>query len=300
MSLGWRVVRHANAESFLASAEGWLSQAEAHHNLILGLAHALRAEPSAHRSRPWLLSVHKGNVVIGCALATPRRDLILTQMEPLGVESLIRSLDAELPSLPGVVGPEPASGEFAAQWSKAMQRPSRVRMRQRFYVLRQAPTTLPGTPGRLRLAASSDLPLVAEWVARFNEDAVTRDPEDPREVAERAIGRRQLYLWQASRPVSMAGWTGAAPQGRRLSFVFTPAAERRRGYASACVAALSGQILSTGKSYCCLYADLANPTSNAIYRRIGYEPLYDATQYSLAGAPPDGRTRQAGRDPRDG
>jgi len=289
MSREVRVVRHANAESFLASAEGWLARAEAHHNLILGLAHTLRVEPSL-RSSPWLLSVHKGGAVIGCALGIPPRDLILTQMEPRGVEALIRSLRAELPSLPGVVGPEPASGEFAAQWSMLMQWPSQVRMRQRFYVLRQAPTAPLKTPGRLRLATSDDLPLVTEWVARFNEDAVTRDPEVPRAVAERAIAQSQLYLWQASCPVSMAGWTGAAPNGRRVSFVFTPAAERRRGYASACVAALSGVILSTGRSYCCLYADLANPTSNAIYSRIGYEPLYDATQYSLAGAPPNGRT----------
>jgi predicted GNAT family acetyltransferase len=166
-----------------------------------------------------------------------------------------------------------------------MQQPARVRMRQRFYVLQQAPASFSDTPGRLRLATSSDLPLVAKWIARFNEDAVTGDLEDPQEMAERAIARDQLYLWQASLPVSMAGWTGAAPNGRRISFVFTPAEERRRGYAAACVAALSRALLAAGKSYCCLYADLANPTSNAIYRRIGYKPLFDATHYSLAGAP---------------
>ena len=290
MSLELQALRHPSVTLFLASTERWLSQAEAHHNLILGIAYTLRAEPLPERSRPLLLSVHKGNAVIGCALAIPPRDLILTQMEPLGVEALIRALSEELPSLPGVVGPDPASGEFAAQWSKSMQRPARVRMRQRFYVLRQASASFSDTPGRLRRATSSDLPLVAEWIARFNEDAVTGDLEDPKEMAERAIARDQLYLWQASGPVSMAGWTGAAPNGRRISFVFTPAGERRRGYASACVAALSRALLASGRSYCCLYADLANPTSNAIYRRIGYKRLFDATHYSLAGTPREERT----------
>jgi uncharacterized protein len=31
--------------------------------------------------------------------------------------------------------------------------------------------------------------------------------------------------------------------------------------------------------YCCLYTDLANPTSNAIYYRIGYRPVCDAAEY---------------------
>jgi predicted GNAT family acetyltransferase len=161
-------------------------------------------------------------------------------------------------------------------------------MRQRFYVLRRAPTWPRETTGRLRQATLRDVPQVSQWIERFNEEALTRDSEDPRELAERAVARGQIFLWHTSRPVSMAGWTGAAPNGRRLSFVFTPPAERRHGYGSACVAALSEAILSLGKSYCCLYADLANPTSNAIYARIGYEPLYDATRYSLIGAAPTG------------
>ena len=282
---GVRVVRHADPASFLRCAESWLLQAEAHHNLILGLALALRAEPSPGRPRPWLLSVHDGDSLIGCALRTPPRDLLLTPLETPGVEALIRSLRAELPSLPGVAGPEPGSGDFAAQWSALLQRPSQVRMRQRFYVLRRAPTWLPHATGRLRPATRSDVPQVSEWIERFNEEALTRDSEDPREVAERAVARGQIFLWHTSRPVSMAGWTGAAPNGRRVGFVFTPPAERGQGYASACVAALSEAILSQGKSYCCLYADLANPTPNAIYARIGYEPLFDATQYALADVP---------------
>jgi uncharacterized protein len=279
-----RVLRHVDAESLLRCAEPWLLQSEPRTNLVLGLAHALRAEPSANRSRPWLLSIHAGNAVIGCALRTPPRDLLITQIERPGVGALIRSLRAELPSLPGVIGPEPSAAEFAAQWSNLQQQPSQPGMRQRFYVLRQVRADLPATSGRLRRATSSDLALVAEWLAQFAREVATGDPADPHEAAERAIARGQLYLWQGSRPVSMAAWTGATPNGRRLSYVFTPPAERRRGYAAACVARLSDTILSMGDSYCCLYADLANPTSNDIYTRIGYAPLYDVAQFTFAGS----------------
>lgn len=30
-----------------------------------------------------------------------------------------------------------------------------------------------------------------------------------------------------------------------------------------------------------LYTDLANPTSNSIYQRIGYRPVIDATDFHL-------------------
>jgi len=53
--------------------------------------------------------------------------------------------------------------------------------------------------------------------------------------------------------------------------VYTPPAYRRRGYASACGAALSQLILDAGRRFCFLYTDLANPTSNQIYQQIGYE-----------------------------
>lgn len=276
-----RVLRHANAESFLDCAGSWLLEAEVENNLILWLARSLQEEALPAASDRLLLTIHEGESVVGCALRSPPRHLDLTRMERAAVDALVHSLRAELPSLPGVVGPEPSSGEFAAQWSKLQQQPSQTRNRGRFYVLRAVRTGLPETPGRLRPATSSDLELVSRWVAQFTEEGATGESQDPREVALRAINRGQLYLWHAPGPVSMAGWAGATPSGRRVNLVFTPPAERRRGYASACVAALSRTILSMGNNYCCLYADLANPTSNSIYARIGYEPVYDVTDYSF-------------------
>jgi predicted GNAT family acetyltransferase len=282
---GFHVLRHHDAESFLACAEPWLSNAEPETNLVLGLAYWLRGELAVGRPRPWLLTIHRDDAIVGCALRTPPRELILTQMERPGVLALVCSLPTELPALPGVIGPEPSAGTFAAEWSSLHRQPSQPRMHQRFYALRKLRPGLPATPGHLRLASSSDLPQVAEWMAHFAEEAATRDSDRPEEIAERTVGRGQVFLWEDSRPLSMAGWTGATSRGRRLGYVFTPPLERRRGYASACVAALSRTILSMGDHYCCLYADLANATSNAIYVRIGYEPLYDAAQYSFAGSP---------------
>jgi predicted GNAT family acetyltransferase len=58
-----------------------------------------------------------------------------------------------------------------------------------------------------------------------------------------------------------------------VNAVYTPPEQRRKGYATAAVAALSGMLLAAGKDFCCLYTDVANPTSNSIYRKIGYRPV---------------------------
>ena len=60
-----------------------------------------------------------------------------------------------------------------------------------------------------------------------------------------------------------------------MAYVYTPQPLRRRGYASAVVAELSQRELDAGQSWCSLFTDADNPTSNHIYTEIGYEPRCD-------------------------
>ena len=79
--------------------------------------------------------------------------------------------------------------------------------------------------------------------------------------------------------VAMAGLERETARGIAISWVYTPAHLRRHGYATACVAALTQRMLDNGKSFCCLYTDLANPTSNSIYQKIGYRPVCDVQDW---------------------
>jgi predicted GNAT family acetyltransferase len=60
-----------------------------------------------------------------------------------------------------------------------------------------------------------------------------------------------------------------------VNAVYTPPEQRGRGFATACVARLSARLLAEGRRQCVLFTDLANPTSNAIYARIGYRGVAD-------------------------
>ena len=99
------------------------------------------------------------------------------------------------------------------------------------------------------------------------------------------IERQDLRIWQDERPVSMAVAQGETPNACRVGYVYTPPEARGRGYASALVAELSQRMLDSGLSFCVLYADLSNPTSNAIYQRIGYEAICDVRDIDIVSEP---------------
>ena len=115
----------------------------------------------------------------------------------------------------------------------------------------------------------------------FIQDAgVIGTPASARESASARVEDRDLFLWEvAGQPVSMAAKTRRTTHGITVSWVYTPSEHRRRGYASACVAALSEQLLDAGWEFCTLFTDLANPISNSIYQKIGYRPVADFDEW---------------------
>ncbi len=110
------------------------------------------------------------------------------------------------------------------------------------------------------------------------DTAVSRDGL---EVAENGVKTGRLWVWDHEGPVSIASCGNPTDNAMQIGTVYTPPALRGKGYASAVTASLSERLLEQGYSFCCLDTDLANPTSNKIYRQIGYEPVSDSRRYSF-------------------
>ncbi len=92
-----------------------------------------------------------------------------------------------------------------------------------------------------------------------------------------------LMLWESGGvPVAMAGLTRAAAGVARIGPVYTPPGERGRGYGGAATVAVSQAALERGAEQVVLFTDLANPTSNALYKRLAYRPLEDSVVLSFA------------------
>jgi len=130
---------------------------------------------------------------------------------------------------------------------------------------------------------------VRSWLEAFIREALP-EPEAHLERLDRALEVTQapdrgMWLWEdAGEPMSLTAFGGPTPSGIRIGPVYTPPEHRRHGYASALVADLSAWLLGKGRRACFLYTDLSNPTSNAIYSRIGYRRICDAVEYRFLSA----------------
>lgn len=281
----FRVHRHATADAFLDRAAAWLLQAEAEHNLILGIARRLTESTDGYDPPIYLATVEDEDGVVGCAYRTPPYKFGLTRMPEAALPLLVDDAADVYASLPTALGPTAETRRFAEHWSRKKGVRAREGMRQRIYQLVEVTPPTPRPPGRLHLAETNDTDLATAWIDAFSDDTGARRSDargsDARGQAERLIARQALYLWEDERPVSMAGWTGRTPNGVRISAVYTPPDCRGRGYATACVAALSQRMLDTGLTFCFLYTDLSNPTSNHLYQRIGYRPVRDVVDYDF-------------------
>jgi len=280
-----RIVTHGTPASFLARAGGFLGgQREAEHHLILGVVAGL----SAAAPESYLATVEDDERVVFAAMRTPPFPLAISVTDERRATALLaRDRATGDPALPGVLGPPSEAGAFAAGYAELTGRRPTAGMRQSIHRLWRvvAPRRV---EGRMRRALREDRGLVAEWLAAFEHDVRGTEPDHDgaAATAERWFtdtAGRALYFWEVGeRPVSMTGASGATPRGIRIGAVYTPPQDRGRGYASNLVAAVSQAQLDAGRTFCFLYTDLANPTSNHIYRAVGYEPVSEAMEFVFA------------------
>jgi GNAT superfamily N-acetyltransferase len=280
-TLGYKYVRHADVTSFAQRAVPWLLQSEAEHNLILGIIEQLKQHRSIGAGEPYLLTVEHDDHVAGCVFRTPPYKLGLTRMPHGAIAALVNEVGDVFDELPAVMGPSPQARAFAEAWASSKGKSARIGMRQRIYELREVVPPPKPALGQLRLAGKRDLELLVTWLDEFAVETRV-GTVNTRTFAENHINNKTVFLWEdEGEPRTSSLFAGLTPHGVRVGFVYTPPAFRRRGYASACVAAVSQKAFDSGYEFCCLYTDLSNPTSNDIYQRIGYTPVCDVVDYEI-------------------
>jgi uncharacterized protein len=285
-----RLDRYAMAADLLAAAGAWLTQREAEHNLILGLAGTRARDGQASGpDAPYLATVRRGDVPLLVAVRTPPWNLVLSEVDD---EDALRLLADDLAShnLPGVTGPPAAAEVFGRLWTARRGGRANIEVRERIYRLERVKPPATPAPGAARRASAEDRPLLMDWVLAFQREAL---PEEDADRARRMVSDwrpdtgRQFWIWEErGRPVSLVSAGNPTPRGIRIGPVYTPMAHRGRGYASTLTALVSQRLLDEGRQFCFLYTDLANPTSNRIYQAIGYEPVTDAVMLRFDGAQP--------------
>jgi uncharacterized protein len=276
------VVQLADPAEFLERATPLLLEDEARHNLILGIAGTVRSNPTLYPEHFFWL-VEDAGAVVGAALRTPPYNLVLGARDAEALRALAGAIDQELP---GVVGSVPEVETFVSAWSERHGVTARAEISQGIYSLDTvvAPAAAAGGP---RAATARDRPVLVEWWGAFGREALGTLEQDE-EQNGRSIDHRLsaagggIALWEVDgEPVSLVGFGSPTPTGVRIGPVYTPPEHRGRGYASALTAHVSQEQLDAGRSFCFLYTDLANPTSNKIYVAIGYARVCDSIQYAF-------------------
>jgi uncharacterized protein len=275
------VRRFDDAASFSEHVTPFLVRHEAANNLLLGITATLIKRPDRYGDDPpYLAVVERDEEIIAVSMCTPPFNLLISRMDDqAALPCILDDVRARIPLLAGVVGPVETSRAFAEQWSVSTGSDFYLGHAMRIFQIERV-NPVKSVPGEMRRATGSDRPLLVDWLTAFGEETNTETDDVARAVEAYLSGDETgLFIWEHGAPVSIAGLSGPTPNGIRINAVYTPPELRRRGYASALVARLSQAMLDSGRRYCFLFADLANPTSNRIYQAIGYEPVCDVSEF---------------------
>ena len=218
------------------------------------------------------------------AIMTPPHNLTLYATDniinPEAINCLIEGLKDH--EIPGVMTEKTLAEYFAKEYTSYKGITFKTTMNQRIYELTEVNQEVKKV-GIARLLDEKDMHFFPYWVEAFYaaESYGKKEmfiPQDADHYLYRIASKKFYILEDNGIPVSMAGYTREMQSVIGVAFVYTPPYERRKGYASSIVAQISQLALDKGFTKCALYTDLANPTSNNIYQKIGYRPICDSLQ----------------------
>ena len=271
--MGWHTT--TSADDFLATAGEFLRSRPVENTVPLTVAMTLR-DRGLHYFAPedplfgWHIA--DDGKVDGALLQTPPYPLLLTTV-PAGTMPDLAELLSDRP-LPGVNGLTADAEAFAEAWrSRTGSRIVPGRQSRLFRLDELTPPAPP--PGRPRVAGPSDRDLLIAWFEAFATD-IGEERRGIEELVDDGLSHGGLTLWEVDgTPAAMAGVTRPETGMVRVMAVYTPPELRGRGYGGAVTTAVTRVALDAGAEEVVLFTDLANPTSNALYQRLGYRPVED-------------------------
>ncbi|MGP4079580.1 GNAT family N-acetyltransferase [Pseudalkalibacillus sp. R45] len=278
--------QYQEASGFANNAEAFLQKDEALNNLPLGILNrCIQNEKQGinAKSAPIFATITDDDqkLVLVLIMTPPFNLGVFGDSSHIKINEAIEHAIANLKEMPLIVGTRHLAGTFAEKWCSDDKIIYETAMEQCILKLTKV-NDVPQSPGFIRLATMEDHELLSKWGHDFS--FVTETPftiAEAKEKKKEFIHQESLYVWVDGEPVSMARKARGTSKGMSVNYVYTPKKYEKRGYATSCVSQLSRMLLKEGYEFCTLYTDLSNPTSNSIYKRIGYRPIGDSIVYQF-------------------
>ena len=277
---------YTDVHEFYSETYDLLMRHEAQNMILLGniiIGNEGKDKTDWRDSAKWFMAtVLDTNGIQLTALMTPPHNITLYATDniinPEAVNCLLDGLKGY--EIPGVTTEKNLAEYFAKEYTSRNGITFATTMSQRIYELTAVNADIP-VFGDIRLLDEGDMHFFPYWIEAFHAAGVYGRtemyiPQDAEAYRYRLSAKKLYVLEDTGMPVSMAGFTRVMQTAIGVAFVYTPPYYRGKGYATSCVAQISRLALDKGFKKCVLYTDLANPTSNSIYQKIGYVPVCDS------------------------
>jgi predicted GNAT family acetyltransferase len=276
-----------DAEEFVERAMPVLMD-EAMNNLIPGIASRMALEPGRFKDAGLFLVEQDDRAAAAALIIPPYHLLVCEAPDGDAIRGLARVVHTSGFAIPGVSGSRVSIESFNDAWCELTGATAILEMEMGVFSV-ETVHAVPDVVGDPRRATMDDIDLVVEWMMDVAAEAFPGGGEEAEWFAQ--LARRRLegvtgsgfWFWEVeNEAVAISGQSSPTGAGIRINSVYTPPARRRNGCPTALDAYQSQWLLGNGYRFCCQYTDLASPTSNAIYRRIGYHQVAESTMYGFS------------------
>lgn len=282
--IDFELVAYDEPGRFLATAGPFLRSAEAENSMLYLPAERILVAPQEDDAGCYWATVSARGAIVAAAFHVPVGGALVTAGPDEACALIAADMAGRARTPNSVVGPLASCEAFARAWREHTGQAHMLRFHLRHFELTQPPSVFAAS-GCARLPLDSESETLVDWnVAFVAEVELPETAEQTRRRAKNRIGNGQARIWDDGGPVAYAGYGADASDTVRIAPVYTPPEFRGKGYASALVADLSRELFARGKRAIFLTTDVANPTSNSIYQRIGYRPVADHYHFSLFAA----------------
>ncbi|KAJ3314255.1 hypothetical protein HDV04_000621 [Boothiomyces sp. JEL0838] len=226
----------------------------------------------------------KGDKVEGVVMHDPNRQtVILPYIDPIVLPELVSKIE----NIKGINGEIKTAEGFAQEYCRRYGMNYSIKSQLRVYVLDKPEFNFCIYDGHLVEDITDEIvDQVLELRLAFNKELELHFPIQSKETM-RELLNNEFFAWMDTvdgkeRVVSIAALR-KNPTGNmyRVGFVYTLKSVRKKGYASSIVSVTTQKCFDLGCTSVLLYADMANPSSNSVYQKIGYKEKRRAINIDL-------------------